>query len=527
MKMKLLLSTVLLLGIVGLVQMKADTYTFDAADWAYTGDAGRIAPNNISVTNNVITLSSVTGDNNAALRFGGAGIYTFDHTATRLVIKGTNLSTDKTKHAVWWLNNANNNTSQHPVEVTESDGVVTLTWALGKFPYAMRKNTLSSWTLSNYGTSTIFGLTPATNGSDVTITDIEVEAVSSAYSFDAADWAYTGDAGRIAQSNISVTNNVITLASVSGDNNAALQFNGDNEYLFSRSLATITIIGTNLSATAAKHAFWWLNGSNQGGSVVAKNVTSNDGMQTITWDLTDIDASLRPTIIGEWEMLTRTAYESESWKYGTLFGLTPAEAGNVTITDIQLTMVDEANVVTREVATGRFGTICLPKVALPKDATVYDATGFSDGVMTFSSLSGGEYMTAGRPYLFKATADNPTFTMSGDAVSEPDNTDYMTGTFEDIDNVPMGSYVVSGTQLYRVNSVVTCSANRAYFTIPSGAPARISLGLDDDVPTGISLSVFNAETGVNSIKDGKYIDNGRIVIVKNGVKYSANGQILK
>ena len=47
----------------------ADDYSFNASDWAYTGDGGRIAQANISVDGNVITLANVSGDNNAALKY--------------------------------------------------------------------------------------------------------------------------------------------------------------------------------------------------------------------------------------------------------------------------------------------------------------------------------------------------------------------------------------------------------------------------------------------------------------------------
>ncbi|MCR4994058.1 MAG: hypothetical protein K6A32_01545 [Bacteroidales bacterium] len=212
MKKKLLL--LIAAGLMGrMASVQAEDYTLTAAAWAYTGNAGRIAQDNISVTDNVITLSSVSGANNAALKFGSDNSYTFSHSATRLIIKGTNLSTEVSAHAIWWLNNGNNGSSQNPASATEADGVVTLTWNLAEFPYAMRQYTLGAWTLSYAGTSTIFGLTPAATG-DVTITDIEWECVSSEYSYDAEDWAYTGDAKRISQDNISTSGNVITLSSV-------------------------------------------------------------------------------------------------------------------------------------------------------------------------------------------------------------------------------------------------------------------------------------------------------------------------
>lgn len=273
-KLNLLLLLALLFAVGG---AKAYNYSFNANDWAYTGDAGRIAQSNISVSDNVITMTGVSASNNACLKFGSASTYTFDHSAVALVIKGTNLSTDCSKQALWWINNRNNGSTLNPVSATEEDGIVTLTWSLVNIAYHLRSNILNSWTLSSAGTSTLFGLTPADFSNNVTITDIEWQCVSDAYVYNANDWAYTGDVARITQDKISVSGNVITLADVSGDNNAALEFNGANEYLFPRSLATITITGTNLSLEAGKHAFWWLNGANNAGSINATSVSESDG----------------------------------------------------------------------------------------------------------------------------------------------------------------------------------------------------------------------------------------------------------
>ncbi len=514
----------------------ADDYSFNASDWAYTGDGGRIAQANISVDGNVITLANVSGDNNAALKYGSATSYTFSHTATRLVIKGTNLSTDVSKHAIWWLNNGNNGSSQSPALATEAGGTVTLTWNLAQFPYAMRKNTLHNWTLSSAGTSTIFGLTPATMGSDVTITDIQWECVSEGYTFCAEDWAHTGDAGRIAQANISVDGNVITLANVSGDNNAALEFNGTNEYLFPRSLASITITGTNLSTTAGQHAFWWLNGANNAGSINATAVSEAGGKQTVTWDLTAIEASMRPTIIGEWEMLTKPAFLDINWRFSTVFGLTPAMAGNVTITDIQLTMVDDANIVTRTTAMDSFGTICLPKQALPSGATIYSVEAISTNNLTLTALPANSFMSAGTPYIFKATQDNPTFTMSGEAVSEPVAALGLVGTFTAI-TAPKGDsyFVLSGNKLYNVDADanVTVGANRAYIdltAVPVGGDVKaegdyltlvgfVATGIDELKSEGVKSETIFDLSGrrvVDSkLNRGLYIINGRRLLSNN------------
>jgi hypothetical protein len=71
MKKKTLLLTLVLLGVFGLCQVKADAYSvysFNANDWAYTGDGGRISQGNISVSDNVITATPNSGDYNTCLK---------------------------------------------------------------------------------------------------------------------------------------------------------------------------------------------------------------------------------------------------------------------------------------------------------------------------------------------------------------------------------------------------------------------------------------------------------------------------
>jgi len=308
-----------------------------------------------------------------------------------------------------------------------------------------------------------------------------------------------------------------------------LEFNGANEYLFARSLASITITGTNLSTDGSKHALWWINGSNKGDEINA-SVTDNSTSQSVTFDLTSIDADLRPNVVGEWELLTQNAYLDQSWHHSTVFGLTPAVEGDVTITNIELTMVEAADIYTRTISAGKFGTICLPKQALPAGATVYSATNYEDGTMTFTALDANAYMTAGEPYLFKATSDNPTFTMSGEAVSAPVSATYMVGTFEAISEVPHDCYVVSGTNLYKVNSTVSCGANRAYIKLPDNEVKANMLNMNfDGMVTAISetpgaqsasgkwfdLSGRSVRQNASRpLKKGIYITNGRKVFIK-------------
>ena len=73
-------------------------------------------------------------------------------------------------------------------------------------------------------------------------------------------------------------------------------------------------------------------------------------------------------------------------------------------------------------------------------------------------------------------------------------------------------------------SDVAIPADKAYLKVSEGTGARLDISFDGEAPTGIS-AFAETEDGVQ--QDGKFLEDGQIVIVRNGVKYRANGQIVK
>ena len=71
----------------------------------------------------------------------------------------------------------------------------------------------------------------------------------------------------------------------------------------------------------------------------------------------------------------------------------------------------------------------------------------------------------------------------------------------------------------------TIPAGKAYLDATS-VGARLTIIFEDEVPTAIN-AIEAADTKAEGLKDGKYLVKGKIVLVKNGVKFNANGQILK
>jgi len=75
-------------------------------------------------------------------------------------------------------------------------------------------------------------------------------------------------------------------------------------------------------------------------------------------------------------------------------------------------------------------------------------------------------------------------------------------------------------------ATVAIPSNKAYLKIAKYSGARLTIVFEDDDPTAIN-TVEAAESEADALKDGKYLIGNKVVLVKNGVKYSANGQILK
>lgn len=138
------------------------------------------------------------------------------------------------------------------------------------------------------------------------------------YRFNAADWGFTGDAGRMAQSKISVDTetNTITMKQ-SGDNNICLKYGVSKEYEVALDHKYLVICGTNLNTTSSTaHYLWWLNGANKGTQVApTTKKTVSDGRVLLAWDITksnlDANCTADPWVLS-------TSYNANS----TLFGLT-------------------------------------------------------------------------------------------------------------------------------------------------------------------------------------------------------------
>lgn len=182
----------------------------------------------------------------------------------------------------------------------------------------------------------------------------------------------------------------------------------------------------------------------------------------------------------------------------------------------------------RNIAAGSFATICCPfEITGGADGTFYQPESLTSGTLNFETVAGSK--TGGKAYLYKATNAVTALTHTGDhwladAITANGSGVKMVGTYTKIDAVTYDDYVLSGTNLYKVNSTVTLAPFRAYFEIPA-AEARINIAFDDNQTTGISRienselriqnSVYNLNgQRVENATKGLYIVNGKKVVLK-------------
>lgn len=208
----------------------------------------------------------------------------------------------------------------------------------------------------------------------------------------------------------------------------------------------------------------------------------------------------------------------------------------------------------RTVATGMLSTICLPYDAAVEGAELFVLKGKEVENKTVKSLcfelteetaEESNVLKAGVPYLYKATADKQTFTKTGNKASEVTplaNAEGFRGTYSEF-MLPVGSYFLynGGKQEFRKSgdsgngkTYVKIGAFKCYITaideidevqdnLPHEASRRIYVGTFIDETTGIAtLNTDNIKSA-----DGKRIEDGRVIIIKNNIKYNINGQRIK
>ena len=184
---------------------------------------------------------------------------------------------------------------------------------------------------------------------------------------------------------------------------------------------------------------------------------------------------------------------------------------------------------TRDV-TNTYGTICLPYASeSTTGAYFYEVAGKEEGKVYLASV---DALEAGVPYIFEATAGTITVTYQGDPVAEAGTANGLVGTFVET-TVPDGDYILYNNAFCTNEPAGTLNKIRAYRAyldmdaVTGGAPQQ----MPGRRYIGMSVQGENEATGFENITNGenttiKVIENGQLVIIRNGEKFNAQGQRL-
>ena len=192
--------------------------------------------------------------------------------------------------------------------------------------------------------------------------------------------------------------------------------------------------------------------------------------------------------------------------------------------------VEETPDYTRAVALNQWGTICLPNASSSfTGATFYEVSSLDPAKgLWLDQLEDGAQLVAGKPYIFYATATEITVTYTGDAEEDPvEGANGLTGTFTGIAAGSLtGNYIIAENKVWVAGASATLPANRAYIanTVPTTEqpqlPGRRRVCMGENATTGLDQIVAPEGQAV------KAIENGQLIIIRDGVKYNVQGQKL-
>ena len=182
-------------------------------------------------------------------------------------------------------------------------------------------------------------------------------------------------------------------------------------------------------------------------------------------------------------------------------------------------------------AAGVYGTVCYPENIVWCDgATLYEVAGKEGNKVIFDEVTTPE---AGMPYIFIAEQEKVNFFCGSESATEAGKHNSLQGTFTQIDpavdNILVDNYMLVNNIIKKCGANCGLYANRAYFiglelerlgTAPSPVQGRRRISLE--------VTNENTTTGLDNITNGenttiKTIENGQLIIIRNGEKYNAQG----
>ncbi len=180
--------------------------------------------------------------------------------------------------------------------------------------------------------------------------------------------------------------------------------------------------------------------------------------------------------------------------------------------------------------TNTYGTICLPYAsASTAGATFFEVVGQEAGKVYLASVT---ELEAGVPYIFEKSANQIKVVYTGDKKDAPVNTDAngLIGNFTNDKVVPAGNYILYNNEFRKSDGEAKVNAYRAYLDLSAVEGGKPTHTMPGRRYIGMSVQGENVETGVEDIittdAPVKVIENGQLIIIRDGVKYNVQGQKL-
>ena len=179
--------------------------------------------------------------------------------------------------------------------------------------------------------------------------------------------------------------------------------------------------------------------------------------------------------------------------------------------------------------TNKYGTIYVPYTpASVSGATFYQVAGKEDGKVYLESVNTVE---AGKPYIYERTGNQVVkIEFSGAKATNGGAVNGLVGTDEKYTVVAPGHYLLYNNAFCKSDGSSKVRGYRAYLVmedIVGGAPTQmpgrryIGMGVQgENEATGVE-DLFTTDAPV------KVIENGQLIIIRDGVKYNVQGQVIK
>jgi len=174
------------------------------------------------------------------------------------------------------------------------------------------------------------------------------------------------------------------------------------------------------------------------------------------------------------------------------------------------------------------------RFALPAGVEAYVAAISGDDLLLTKIAQGGQIIPADNAVILKSGVQNYTLTPSDEAPVSFSVVNNLQGTDVAI-NTPSNCYVLSGQDgkvgFYQYSGN-TLNAHKAYVIYTGGgsgiAPRRMYFVFNEEqTATRVESQKSNVESQESETASRKVIENGQLVIIRDGMRYNAQGQVVR